>query len=236
MRARVAAAMALVVLVGSGRMAAKEGDTADDSKKWESSIRAFEKQDKEKTPPKDAILLVGSSSFTKWKTAAEDLKPLPILNRGFGGSDMRAVLAFYNRLVLPYKPRTIVLYEGGNDIVRGVAPEKLVEGIKTFVENVNRDLPETKVVVISIHLCPSRTKYEAKNREANRLIEEYCKTAKNAIHLDATTSLLKDDKPRPEIYGDDKTHFNAEGYKLWAGLIKPVLEKVHAVSEPAVAK
>ncbi|MBI3829198.1 MAG: hypothetical protein HY291_06760 [Planctomycetes bacterium] len=236
MRFRFQAAAALLILAAGACAAEKTADPADDTKKWESSIRAFEKQDKERPPPKDPILLVGSSSFTKWKTAAEDLKPLPILNRGFGGSDMHAVLAYYKRLVLPYHPRTILLYEGGNDIVRGDAPEKVVEGIKVFVENVNRDLPETKVLILSIHLCPSRTKYEAKNREANRLVEEYCKTAKNAIHLDATTALLQNDKLRPEIYGDDKTHLNAEGYKLWAAAIKPVLEKVHAVNEPAAAK
>jgi hypothetical protein len=36
-------------------------------------------------PAPGGILMVGSSIFRKWTTAADDLAPLPVTNRGFGG-------------------------------------------------------------------------------------------------------------------------------------------------------
>ncbi len=42
----------------------------------ESSIQAFEKKDTEKMPAPGGIVFTGSSTFTKWQNAAEDLAPL----------------------------------------------------------------------------------------------------------------------------------------------------------------
>ena len=46
----------------------------------------------------------------------EDLAPLTVIPRGFGGSTMHDLLHYVNRIVVPYRPRAIVVYEGDNDM------------------------------------------------------------------------------------------------------------------------
>lgn len=63
-----------------------------DPQAWEASIRRFEAQDRRQAPPPDMIVFTGSSSFTLWSTLAQDMAPLPVLNRGFGGARMQDVV------------------------------------------------------------------------------------------------------------------------------------------------
>jgi hypothetical protein len=60
-------------------LTAQKADFYDD-------IQHFKKLDAEKTPPKDAILFLGSSSFTMWKDVADYFPDKTIINRAFGGS------------------------------------------------------------------------------------------------------------------------------------------------------
>jgi len=60
-----------------------------DPEAWESTIKRFEEQDQLHLPPKDSILFIGSSSINFWSTLTQDMSPLSIINRGFGGSYMR---------------------------------------------------------------------------------------------------------------------------------------------------
>src|SRR5574341_1267773 len=83
---------------------------------WESDIRAFEDADRAHPRAPGGILFVGSSSIRMWTTLREDFPGLPVLNRGFGGSQIREVTAFTPRIVLPYTPKLIVFYCGTNDI------------------------------------------------------------------------------------------------------------------------
>ena len=55
------------------------------------AIADFEAADLKDPPAKGQILFVGSSSFRFWRTLKEDMAPLPVLNRGFGGSMMNHV-------------------------------------------------------------------------------------------------------------------------------------------------
>ena len=57
-----------------------------------------------KRPPKrdvseGQIVLYGHSLFTQWKTAAEDLKPLPIHNLAFGGSKTNQLTQKFGQVV-----------------------------------------------------------------------------------------------------------------------------------------
>ena len=83
---------------------------------WEHSIRAFEARDRRRTPDQDAIVFVGSSSFTLWSSLEEDMAPLPVINRGFGGALIDDVVHYADRIVVPYQPSAVVLFAGTNDI------------------------------------------------------------------------------------------------------------------------
>src|SRR6266550_2177708 len=84
--------------------------------RYESEITAFEAADRATPPAPGGIVFVGSSSFRRWTSLAADFPGLPVLNRGFGGSTLREVNHYARRIVLPYRPRLIVLYAGDNEI------------------------------------------------------------------------------------------------------------------------
>src|SRR5688572_11839260 len=67
---------------------AQGAETNQPSVKWEPAILAFEASDKTNPPPKDAVLLIGSSSIRKWTNAAAAFPKYRIINRGFGGSQL----------------------------------------------------------------------------------------------------------------------------------------------------
>ena len=107
----------------------------NDPNAWEASIRSFEAQDRRQSPPADVIVFTGSSSFTLWSTMEQDLAPLPVLNRGFGGARMPDVLRYAGRIVLPYRPRAAVLFVGTNDIAppKPATAQQVYEGYLEFI-------------------------------------------------------------------------------------------------------
>src|SRR6187549_2560140 len=78
-------------------------------------IQNFKKQDSISFPPKNAILLIGSSSFTKWTDVQDYFPGYKIINRGFGGSSLPDVIRYANSIIFPYHPKQIVIYCGEND-------------------------------------------------------------------------------------------------------------------------
>src|SRR3974377_2369893 len=79
---------------------------------WHASIRRFETEDKVNPPTPGGIVFTGSSSFTFWLTMEQDMAPLPVINRGFGGALIDDVIRYIDRIVVPYKPKAVVLFAG----------------------------------------------------------------------------------------------------------------------------
>lgn len=187
---------------------------------FEKEIQAFEASDKTNPPPKNAILFVGSSSIRMWKTLAQDFPEYRVINRGFGGSQISNSIQFAERIVLPYEPRVIVMYAGGNDLNVGKSPETVFNDFKTFVGKVRGKLPETKIVYISVAPNPARWPQIDRVREANRLILDYTRKQPGLSFIDMHPHMLGDDgKPKPEIFLEDKLHMNANGYAIWKRVV-----------------
>lgn len=197
------------------------------SSRWEPAIRAFEAVDRTKPPPRDAIEFIGSSSIRLWTNAPSLLPGHTIFNRGFGGSQLADSVFFVDRILIPYRPKLVVLYAGDNDISAGKSPDEVFTDFKEFVRKVHAPLPQTHVAFISIKPCPAREKYLDKVRTANRLIKEFINGDVRLTYIDVfTPSLTTDGKPRAELYVRDGLHPNDAGYKLWASIVKPVLDRL----------
>ena len=195
------------------------------SKRWEGDIKKFEQRDAESPPPQNAILFIGSSSIRMWDVPKwfPDRKTI---NRGFGGSETADSLYYADRILLPYKPRVVVLYAGDNDIAKGKSPEQVFADWKAFVAKVHGELPETKIVYIAIKPSISRWKLVEKMREANRMIAANCAENEKLVFLDIDKPMLGDDgKPRPELFKADGLHMSDPGYKIWSDLLRPELDK-----------
>ena len=109
-----------------------------DLAKWEGEIRAFEEADRQSPPPTGGIVFAGSSSIRLWTSVKDDFASLPVLNRGFGGSQIREVTAFADRIVIPYRPRLIVFYCGSNDVMAGRTVPEVVDDFKAYVASAQR--------------------------------------------------------------------------------------------------
>ena len=202
------------------------GDAKKGPERWEKAIKAFEAKDKRAAPPADAVLMVGSSSFRRWSSAANDLKPFTIINRGFGGSTFPDVLHYFDRVVKVYKPKLILVYEGDNDIAKGHSPERVLADVKTFMERVRKELPGTRVVFLTIKPSRKRWSMWETMEQANKRVAAYAETQADVETVDIGTVLLGEDgKPRDDLFVSDKLHLNAEGYKRWTGVLKPCIEK-----------
>lgn len=193
---------------------------------WENTIQAFEAADKTNPPPRNAVLLIGSSSIRLWKDAPGQFPEYQLINRGFGGSHLSDSVAFVERIVIPYQPKLILLYAGDNDITAKKSPEQVCADFKAFVAKVQTALPETRIAFIAIKPSPSRIKFIEPIKAANRLIQEFIAGNPKLNYVDIFTPMLgADGQPRVELFVSDQLHLNAAGYKLWAGIVKPVLEK-----------
>ncbi|MDB5171967.1 MAG: hypothetical protein JWN51_740 [Phycisphaerales bacterium] len=200
---------------------------ADDPKPapFENEIAAFEKADRDHAPPGEANLFVGSSSIRFWKTLAEDFPGVPVINRGFGGSQIADSTRYADRIVLPYHAKRIFLYAGDNDLAAGRTPGQVLADFKAFVEKVRGSQPQVAIYFLAIKPSPSRAKLLEKARESNRLVEAYAKEGKDLYYVDVFTPMLDaDGKPRPELFGPDMLHMNRKGYELWTKLIAPLLK------------
>ncbi|MDF2440987.1 MAG: hypothetical protein JWN98_1971 [Abditibacteriota bacterium] len=190
-------------------------------------INAFLEADKRQMPPAGAVLFMGSSSIRLWETLAQDFAEIPVINRGFGGSQIFENTLYVDRIATPYKPKMIVLCAGTNDLAYGNRkPQQVFQDFQEFVARVHATLPDTRIVYISINPTVARWKQEAEILETNHLIEKWIfqngtKTRKlNFINSHAPI-LTADGLPQPRLLREDGLHFNAEGYKVWAAIVKP---------------
>ncbi|MHC4116368.1 MAG: SGNH/GDSL hydrolase family protein, partial [Planctomycetota bacterium] len=140
----------LVLLCCAGVLNGQDKATAEDlDAKWGAAIRQFEDWDSKNSFPSDAVLFVGSSSIKLWRTR-EYFSDLPVINRGFGGSQISEVNYFADRIVLPYAPRVIAFYAGDNDVAKGKSANRVFEDYQKFVKTVHGKLPRTRIIFIAI--------------------------------------------------------------------------------------
>ena len=193
---------------------------------WESAIADFEEQDRESPPEPGAILFTGSSSIRMWGSLAEDMTPLRVLNRGFGGSHIDHVSHYASRIVTPYRPRAIVLYAGDNDLSKGTGktPESVLADFRHFVGFVHGALPGTPVYFVAIKPSLSRWDRWPAMRDANQRIAAWAKETEGVEYLDVATPMLgPDGEPRSELFVIDGLHLSDEGYEVWTEVVRPVL-------------
>ena len=191
-------------------------------------IAAFKKKDSISFPPQDAILFVGSSSFTKWTDIQNYFPGHTIINRGFGGSTLPDLIRYEQAVIFPYRPKQVVIYCGENDIASAdsISGEIVFKRFKRLFQDIRNQFPKIPLVYISMKPCPLRWHMQERLVEGNSLIKKYLKKKKQTKFISVWNSMLDPDgKPREDIFIEDKLHMNAKGYAIWQKIIEPVLIK-----------
>lgn len=182
---------------------------------------------KVKALPQGGIIAIGSSTFTRWGTMAQDLAPLPVFNAAFGGSRTKDVLAAVPRLVLPAKPKVVVYYCGDNDMGGATSdPQVPIANFKAFLVALRAELPDVKVVYVAIKPSPKREAAWEKVQEVNGAIKAVCAADPALTYVDFSSILLgADGKPDPTLYVEDHLHVTKETYVKFTAMLKPAVEK-----------
>lgn len=193
---------------------------------WQ-DIQNFKKLNLENPPAKNAILLVGSSSFTKWTDVANYFPDKTIINRGFGGSRLTDLNDYAEDLLNPYQPKQIIIYCGENDFADNdkLKADVVVERFKTFYKKIRAKFPKIEVDYISIKYSPSREKLWPQMKEANKKIADFMKKQPNADFIDIT-KVMQDENGnvRKDLFVEDMLHMTPEGYRLWTSVMNPYMK------------
>ena len=190
-------------------------------------INAFWEADKKQLPPQNAVLFMGSSSVRIWTTLSQDFPEIPVINRGFGGSQIFESTYYADYIAFPYAPKMIVMFAGTNDLSYGnKSPEQVLKDYQEFVAKIHEKLPNVRIAYISISPTVQRWNNESKVLEANYLISKFVHendspTLKLSF-LDTHSQLLTlTGEPSPKLLQGDGLHLNADGYKLLVSIVKP---------------
>jgi len=192
--------------------------------RFEKNVLAYEAADRAAPPPQGAILLAGDSQFYRWKTLHDDLPGYTIVNRGIDSFQLHDLNHYVDRLVLPHRPRMIILHVGGNDVHNGKSPEHLLADFQTFVTKVRAALPGVPIAFSSLTPGPGRWEEADRRRAANQLLKQYIATQPGLLFIDLWDAMLTaGGQPREDLWVEDRVHPNHAGYLLRVQIMRPLL-------------
>ncbi|HEY1327643.1 MAG TPA: SGNH/GDSL hydrolase family protein [Casimicrobiaceae bacterium] len=231
--ARIAAFVAILIMapLGAAQDVAGVGTLSPPpASPWDDAFASFAAADTASPPPDGGVVFVGSSSIRLWKDLEHTFQAQPVvIKRGFGGSKLSDCVQNLRRLVTRYRPRTVLVYAGDNDLASGSTPEQVLRRFTAFVEGVHRDLPRTRIDYISIKPSPARRALMPLVRETNALIAAYVAGKPGLGYIDVFTPMLDElGEPRRELFLPDRLHLNRDGYALWKSVIAPYVVEASA--------
>lgn len=211
----------------AGGLGLRTPETADVlDARWRDSLEAFAALDRANAPAPGGVVFVGSSSIRLWDGLEQAFAGAgrTVVKRGFGGSRLLDCARYAARLVIPYQPRTVVVYAGDNDLAEGATPEDVLARYRAFVEQVHAALPETVIAYVSIKPSPSRAALMPSAVEANARIAEWSRGDPRLRYVDVYSRMLDGQgRPRAELFLPDALHLNAAGYAIWTEAIGATL-------------
>ena len=189
-------------------------------------INEFKRLDKKNFPEKGKILFTGSSSIRCWDSLEEDMKPLEVLNRGFGGAQISHVIYHFEEIIKPYDPKAIVFFCGTNDLTALKTPKETLNDFKKFLSLVRNEFGNIKVYVIGIKPSVDRLYLDKEERIFNSSIKLLASQDAYLEYIDVWDSMLGEDGSRmPELFIEDGLHMNKKGYEVWTKQVRKSLSK-----------
>ena len=216
----------LAAQAAGGQTPRSAGADRNNPDRWEPTIKKFEDADKVTPPPQNGIVFIGASSIVRWNLPESfpELGPQAI-NRGFGGSMAADSTRYAERIVIPYKPATVVFYAGDNDVEANHTPEQIAGDFTAFERKVHAALPATEIIFISIKPSVRRWPWIEQITSANALVRQYCASHPHLSFVDIAPKMLgADGKPRKELLLDDGLHMTPAGYRIWNDALRPLLQ------------
>lgn len=162
------------------------------------------------------VAFYGSSTMRLWSDFAHHFRDKDGINLGFGGATLEACVYYFERIILPHNPRSMVIYAGDNDIGNHCDSNKVVELYIELLQKIDRHLPGIPVSLISIKCSPARMKMRSTIEKANEQLARLAKTRPNTQYIDLFSTLLdKNGEIKDTLFEGDRLHLNEKAYQLW---------------------
>lgn len=196
---------------------------AQDPARLKNDIAEIEEQERNLDPTKPVVVLAGSSSVKMWKDVQAYFPEYNMINNGFGGSEFSDLLHYYSKLILEPNPDILFIYEGDNDIASGEKPAVIVKEARKLIKKVKKDLPQTRIILISAK--PSVARWELKEQyiDLNKRLTKM--TKEEGIEMaDVWKAMVNEEgEVYKDIFIQDNLHMNKKGYDIWGRVLQEYL-------------
>lgn len=212
----------LPLLVFSFALSAEEYPPTD---RWDYAMIGFKLEDEINPKPKGGIVMTGSSSMRFWDHRIhEDLKPLSVVSKGFGGSNMNDVLTYLDLLVLSHDPRAVVIYEGDNDVAQGVPVPTIVDAYQKTIARIHEHNKQIRIYLLSVKPSVLRESMWPTMQAVNKELQDIAASDQRISYIDVATPMLNPDGSANEsLLISDGLHMNQQGYDIWRDTVAPFL-------------
>lgn len=186
---------------------------------------------------KGRILLAGSSSIARWSCASSAFAPYSIVNMAKSGTTMQQWSLWWKDLIVPYKPKAVIWYVGGNDLWKKTTPAKTAKLFCETVKKLHKALPDTQIYFVSVYTNINRKSISKNILAYNKKVKQFCSGKKYITYIDLATKFNNNRIPL-ELLLCDGLHPNEAGYKIWDNVIatkvKSDMKKMGIVTEGTV--
>jgi lysophospholipase L1-like esterase len=225
-RRRFVATLGSALLLWAAAVQAQGQQAPAGPERWEPNVVKFEEADRQNKPADGGFVFIGASSIVRWTSLEQDFPGMPVINRGYGGSVYRDLTPYIDRIVVPYKPRKIVIYSGDNDLARGMSPEEVIADFKELIQVIHTKAPQAQVAVISVKPSIQRWALVKSFLAVNLKLKELDLDDDRLRFLDIEQQMLgADGKPDPEVFVPDGLHLTPKGYVIWTAAVMPFLKQ-----------
>lgn len=183
---------------------------------WKDKIAELDDKNKKEGISRECVLLIGSSTFTRWGDAPSFFPESKVVNRAFGGSMLCDQIYFFDQVVKPFQPKQVVIYAGDNDLNdTPTTPEQFMEDVVCITRLIHYHFPDARIMLMSIKPCPSRTHSFKKYKKANQLMAKYAGLYDYIDYVNIWDPFFdKKGKLIKEYFTDDNIHITKDSYRF----------------------
>ena len=199
--------------------------------RWNTSLEKEVKRYEDENAEKGKIVFYGPSFFTRWSARYGNIELSDAIlgksgakcciNCGFGSSCPEQQLYYYPRMVRALEPSALVYGAGwGNGSTFGYTPQEQLFLAERILAYAREDFPDMTIYVYG----ESRKRHAANPEKIESIngLEAIAAEIPNCKFLDPDDYI---DMTKDELYIEDKVHFTAEGFALFADFFKETLRE-----------
>lgn len=164
-------------------------------------------------------LIIGHSYMELWSNYKTDLsKYSDIHNIGIGGTASNDWIGHRSE-IKAYAPNRLIYMIGINDVPRGTSAQGIMNNIKSLINGVMSDLPNTEICLLSINRCVTHEDYKTVIADTNTLLKAYVNEHENLYYGDLDNAFLNNQGNPDSNCFTDGLHPTIDAYKVIANAI-----------------